>query len=450
MKIQFAITAALLSLSVTPYLKAQKSDSGVSMTLQQCIDYCLKNNFQTKLSAYDYAQAKWDEKKLKSFSLPQISFDGKFENYMKLPVLIIPGEILGEPGMNIPVEFGTQYNVNAGIQVTQLLYKQSFFTSQKMARKASEIAGVTIKKTREAVIAEIARLYWYTVATQKQIKILNMTKENIDKLYSLTELQYDNGLLKASDLKKMEVNSNNLSIQIMNLKNLYSEQINMLKFISGIPDCIELVPGDTLNTSYFEFHEGYNSEGIPELMILEKKQELDLLTIKANKQEYLPSLSAFGSYAFQAQREEFDMFRSGDDKWFEIGVVGINLSIPILNGFERNCKVQHSKIEYDKTRLQAKNARRHYKTEYQIATDLWNNSRNSMETQQENLRLARTLFTQIQDEYLEGISSLNDLVLAQNGLLEAESLYISSLLKLRIAEIDLIKASGNMNLLITK
>jgi outer membrane protein TolC len=450
MKLQFAVTAALLSLNVFPHLEAQRSDSGVSMTLQKCIDYSLINNVQNKLSAYDYKQAKWDEKKLRSYALPHISLDGKFENYMKLPVLIIPGEILGEPGMNIPVEFGTQYNINAAVQVSQLLYNQSYFTSREMARKASEITGLSIEKTREEVSAEVAKLYWYVVTTREQIRILNKTKDNISQLYSLTELQYDNGLIKASDLKKMEVNSNNLSVQVMNLENLYSEQISMLKFISGLPECISLVPSDSLNTSYFQFMHDNTIEDIPELMILEKKQEMDLLAIKANRQEYLPTLTAFGSYAYQAQREEFDMFKSGDDKWFEIGVVGINLSIPILNGFERNCKIQHSKIEYDKTRLQAKNARRHFNTEYQNANYTWTSSRNSMEMQQENLRLARTLYNHTRNEYLEGISSLADLVMAQNSLLEAESLYTSSLLKLRIAEIDLIKASGNMHLLITK
>lgn len=52
-------------------------------------------------------------------------------------------------------------------------------------------------------------------------------------------------------------------------------------------------------------------------------------TLKMTKYQHLPSLSAFGQYAYQTQAEDF---KFQDYKWVSSAAVGLSLSIPIFSG----------------------------------------------------------------------------------------------------------------------
>jgi outer membrane protein TolC len=363
---------------------------------------------------------------------------------MKLPVLIVPGEIFGQPGSSIPVEFGTQYNVTATARLTQLLYSQSYFTTRNIAKKATELAVIQTQSLKEEIAAEVAKLYWYSLATNEQVNILEKNIINMEKLLKISRLQFENGMIKNTDLQKMEVNRNNLLAKIRHMQNLYSNQINILKFVMNLPEKVQLSQTDSMESSYAHLSVTDMHESLPDLRMLSIKSNINRLSIKAVKQEYLPTLSIFGSYAYQSQRDEFDMFSAVDNKWFEIGLIGINLSIPVFDGLEKHSRIQMRKIDLEKTKLEKENAQRHYKNEWLNATIQWENIKKDLDNQKKTLQLAEEVYGQTRFEYLEGISSLTDLVIAQNNLLEAESICLQSLLNLRIAEVDLIKASGNI------
>ncbi|MFX8397141.1 hypothetical protein ABTL72_19265, partial [Acinetobacter baumannii] len=61
-------------------------------------------------------------------ALPTISGSAGFTDYIDIPTSLIPGQIFGQPpGTFIPVQFGTKYNGNAGLQLQQLLFDGQVF-----------------------------------------------------------------------------------------------------------------------------------------------------------------------------------------------------------------------------------------------------------------------------------------------------------------------------------
>ena len=76
--------------------------------------------------------------------LPQIN--GKFDvqDFVKIPTSVIPGEFFGEPaGTYIPVQFGTQWQANAGISASQLLFEPSYIIGVQASRTISELSQRT-------------------------------------------------------------------------------------------------------------------------------------------------------------------------------------------------------------------------------------------------------------------------------------------------------------------
>jgi hypothetical protein len=65
--------------------------------------------------------------------LPQINLSGSLDDNVALPKLVLPGEIIGQPGEQIPVEMGTQYVLDASARLEQVIFSPTFFAGIKNA-----------------------------------------------------------------------------------------------------------------------------------------------------------------------------------------------------------------------------------------------------------------------------------------------------------------------------
>jgi outer membrane protein TolC len=82
-------------------------------TLQQCLDFAVNNSYAAYRANLDIQEAVFQKQEAQSGVLPQINLSGSFDNNVALPKLVLLGEIIGQPGEQIPVEMGTQYVLDA-------------------------------------------------------------------------------------------------------------------------------------------------------------------------------------------------------------------------------------------------------------------------------------------------------------------------------------------------
>ena len=79
------------------------------------------------------------------------------------------------------------------------------------------------------------------------------------------------------------------------------------------------------------------------------------------------------------------------------------------------------------------------------ALNAYNTTTKDFEFQTQNLALANKLYKQKQLEYQNNTSSLNDLINVENTLKSAQTNYLNTIIKLKIAELDLKKTAGQLN-----
>src|SRR3546814_8590027 len=136
MKNKLLITGALLfSLAIA---KAQDTTETFQFNLQECIDYAFEHHYQVRNAEVDVELAESEVKETIGMGLPQVNGNVNFQDYLKLPTQLIPGEFFGgEPGTYIPVQFGTQFRSEEHTSELQSLMRISYavFCLKKKKKK---------------------------------------------------------------------------------------------------------------------------------------------------------------------------------------------------------------------------------------------------------------------------------------------------------------------------
>ena len=423
---------------------ASAQDSIVSLSLSQSCQLGIEKNVNVKNAGLEQQKTRYQLKEAQSKLYPQVEGYSNFSYYYAIPKMILPGEIFGQTGL-IPVEIGTKYDWSSGFKASQLLYSQSYFTSLKLAQQMQTMGELTFQQKKEEVVYQVSQVYYLCQTTNKQIEQLKLTMQNTERLLEIAKLQSGNGVIRKIDYSRVSVNKNNLQTQIDNLDQLYQQQLSLLKYLIGIKVNTIVNLSDSLSFSPVEsFPELPDINSRIELKLLDKQSEVTLLNRKINQQLYLPTLSGFGQYYYQGQRNEFDFLKGGNDKFFKVGFVGLSLNIPVFDGYEKHSKTLQHDIELLQLQNTRKSASEYLTKEFMDAVKQYNNNFNALLRQQENIKVAQETYAISLQGYRQQVVPLSDLLMSDNSLTEARLSYFNALLQLKNAELALKKAKGEL------
>ena len=419
------------------------------LTLKECIKYSLTNNSNIKIANYDVdiSQKKITEQ-LGSY-LPQINASGELDDNLKLTTQLMPAEMMGgTPGTYFPVKFGNKYSMSGGVQLTQKLYDPTSLLMIKTAKINKNISELTQQQTSELTEYNISLVYYQTLVIQMQMNVLKSTLLASEKSLKSIELKYNNGMAKKIDVDKIRVSYNNTKSQLEQAELSYSQSLNTLKYNMGMPvDSTMILADTTINASYDMFIVDtltkFQIDNVFDYQLKKTNISLMQLDKKTKVSAFLPSLSFFGNYNFNAMRQEFTFF-DADKDWYPSSGIGIKLTIPIFDGLQRNSKLAQSelniKIANENLLLTEQSIKvdiSNYKIQYQNALD-------NIEREKENLDLAESVYKNTQLEYQQGAGSTLDLIQSESSYLVAQNNYYNKLLNLYIARIEFEKAKGSL------
>jgi outer membrane protein len=421
---------------------------GQSLSLKQCIGYAFEHNSNIKISQHNERIA---QKKVNSqigTLLPQVDLSCTVTNNLKLSTQLMPGELLGTPGVSVPVTFGSKYDLSAGLQLNQKILDVESWFDLKTANVEKEQSEINLQNTNEETTYNVSLLYYQTLIIQKQIEIYKATLKSSESTLLSTELKYKNGLALKLDVDKIRVSFNNTKSQLDQTELSYKQSLNNLKYQMGMPLDNNIELSDTLLNVDKEI---YNKEALEEYSFdnrIDYKLQKVNLKIQGYKKDkmisqFLPSLSFFADYNFEAMRNAFDFFESEKD-WYKSYSIGLKLSVPIFDGLQKVNNLAESQIEVEKVEENIKLFEQSIRLELSNYEMQYNNAVDNLKNEKENLALAESVFQNTQLEFQQGKSSSYDLVQAESSLRESQNNYFNKLLNLYIARIDLEKSKGTL------
>lgn len=426
---------------------AQTPASKYEFSIQQAVDYARKNNIQVKNALLDLQIQQQTNRDITSAALPSVTASVGVTDYLQIPTSLIPGEVFGQPaGTYIPVQFGTKYNSTANIQLQQLLFDGQVFiglqaraTSLEWRRKYTEV-------TEEVIKTNIYKIYYQLVVSKTQIELLDANINRLNKLEHDTRELYKNGFAEKLDLDKIAVQLSNLQTEKIKALNNIDIGYLGLKTLMGMPVKDSLILTDKISDEKikedFIDDEGFQYGDRKDFQYLQLSKKLNEFNIRRYKLSYYPTVSLTGAYSKNAQRNTFNFFGKGD--WFTTSYIGLNVAIPVFDGFAKDARIKKSKLELQQTENQISNLQLSIDNEVAQAKLNFRSAISTMNFQKKNMELAETVYNQTKKKYEIGSGSNTEITAAQTDLVTAQTNYINALYTAIIAKVDYQKATGKL------
>lgn len=414
--------------------------------MPECLRMGIDKNLTLKSQRNEMRKSKYDISENRAKLLPQINAIANMSDNFEPPVSVTDGSAYGNP---YNVTHTLQYNASAGLQLQMPLYNQTVYTSVALARLMDKANTLSYEKAREDLILQICKLYYLGQNTAEQIELIKGNLARMEELKDITVAFYDNGMAMEVDVKRVNINLENLRVQYDNAKSMLTQQLNMLKYVIDYPadNEIALTPINTENFVSAELT-GLSDDQI-ELQLLRAKTDITEQQRRMIRQGYLPTLSLTGSWMYSAYTDRFsNWFHSGpSNKWYNSYGLGISLRIPIFDGMDKRYKLKKAALDVDNAKLSYENTLKNLQTQYVNATnDLMNNRRN-FKKQKDNYMLAEDVYGVTSERYREGIASMTEVLQDEMRMTEAQNNYVTAHYNYRVTNLTVLKLTGKIETL---
>jgi outer membrane protein TolC len=418
------------------------------LTLQQCVQMAVDKNINVKTSRIDKEKSNYKKEESRAALLPKVNISAGFTDNIALPTTVLPGEFLGKPGTSIPVQMGSQFNTNAALSISQILYNQTAFTALKLTKKSAELSSLSVEKASEEIAFEVAKLYALSQTTAEQFKLISQNIKRTERLRDITKIIVENGVGKQVDLDRVNVNLENLYTQQSNTQLAQEQQLNMIKYMLDVPleqtivltdtAAMPLLANEPILQSDFSDHVN--------IRLLESQKELNVLNKKLINNGYLPTLSLSGQAAYQGLRNDFSTyFKSGEaNKWYPMASVSVNLSIPVFDGFEKRAKARQATMDLKKTEATLESTKENFSMNYKNALNNYMNNKDIVRRQKLNLALAEKVYKETALKYREGLAGMSSLLQDEMSLSSAQGGYLTALYNFKEAELKIMSLNGGI------
>lgn len=424
------------------------TQNSTGFTLQQAIDYSLKNSPNYLNAEYDVQNAVYKRKELLGVGLPQVNGSVDLKDYLEIPTSLLPAQIFGGPaGTFTPVKFGTKYNATAGLSASQLVFSSDYIVGLKAAKELINLSKISVYRTKTELASSVSKAYYNVLVNKERIKLLEANIVRLKKAFDDTKAFNQQGLVELIDVERLEVQYNNLVTEKEKTERLIGLSENLLKFQMGykITDPLILTDSLTVNETDQSTLGGgkLDLSNRPDFQLLQAQQKLYGMDIKRQRLGYIPTLSLYGSYQYNAQRQKFDFFDQ-NQKWYKIALIGGTLNFSLFDGLQRHNRIQQAKMAMLKGENNIKNLELAAELESTMSQISYTNAYASLQTQKRNMELAQHVFDVTQKKYEQGVGSNLEVTTAQTSLKEAQTNYYNSVYDMLVAKIDYQKAIGTL------
>ncbi len=411
-------------------------------TLKELTDRALTHNFDIRNQEQNREGTEAQIDQVKARALPQVSLNGDYKYYIKIPAQVIPLSAFGGPeGEYTTAGFGLPWNLSSNVQITQNLFSPSLAIGLKAAKLGREATELQIHRTKEDVTYNVAASFYNAQTVAQQIRFVEDNLKSLESTIRITDLRYQNQVGQKIDVDRLRLNYSTTENQLMTLRDQYKQLLNLLKFLSGIPQEEVLTIVEDIETIAQETRyatDRLNRSDLHLLNLQETQYELERRNIKAGA---LPTVSLYGigNYGVYAMGGEYSVVKGIPAAW-----AGLQLNWSLFDGFERRSKVAQNKVQRLQLDYQRQALNESIKMEIENSEHKINLQLRNLKSSKEQVGLAEEIHQQAQLSFKEGLTDITTLIQTENSLREAQVSYLTAVVGLRTAELDLKKATGNL------
>jgi outer membrane protein TolC len=321
------------------------------ITLDDAIRLAVASNHDLAAAKLEVARADARVSEAWGTALPRIDLAGRYTRALKKPVFFLPDFENPSSGVVTPIEIGSDHAFDLGVNASQILFNATVFIGVGAAKTYSRGAREQYR-AKEAETVTSARTAFYGVLVAREVRdLVQQTLTNAESNFRNASVLYEQGLVSEFDKLRAEVAVENIRPELYDAENRERLALNALRAVIGVPydqplDVEGSLEYRQVDTSLLANAQAMMLDANPTLASIKYQSMVSDAIVSAEESNYLPTLSAFGTYSAVAQSNDLNLAKLG---FIPSSTIGLSLSLNIFNGLQTAARVEQAGLEYRKS-----------------------------------------------------------------------------------------------------
>ncbi len=415
-------------------------------SLAQTIDYAAKNSVIVKNALLDYQIQEQSNRATTSQALPQITGSLGITDNLQIPVVLVPGNFASPPQQGfIPLKFGTQYNSNGGVTLKQVLFDGQVFVGLQARQASLDFYRKKQEVTEQILRANIEKIYYELLIGKSQVDQIDANINSQQELLHNSTEMFKNGFAEQLDIDKATVQLSNLQSDKVQVEYNIATGYLGLKVLMGMPVNDSLHLTDTLTYDMIRdatLSDDYKYADRRDFQLMQINLKLNEYDIKRYKKMYIPTASFTANYSQNQYVNNFDLAQK--NSWFPSSYVGLNINIPIFDGFYKDANVQQARLRLRQTENNVDSLKNRIDNDVRQSQLQFSAALATLDFQKKNMDLSEKVYQQTRKKYEQGLGSNIEITTALSDQKTAQANYFNALYNAIIARVDYLNAIGKL------
>ncbi|WP_294081936.1 TolC family protein [Proteiniphilum sp. UBA5384] len=313
-----------------------------------------------------------------------------------------------------------------------------------IAKSNQAIAEVRVQEKTEDLIVNVDEAYWRVVSLENKVQLAKEFHNLVSELDRNMQALQAEGLATKADMLKIKVRLNEADVTLTKAENGLNLSRMALNQLCGLPleERIELKDSDLGEVidiqSAVSIEQAWANR--PEIKMLTQAGNIAEANSKIMASRFLPTVALTGGYTATNP----SIFNGVEKKFNGMFTVGVTAAIPLFHFGEKVHTLNAARTQAVIAKLELEEAKE--KIELQVHQNSYriNESLKKQETTQKNVENAKENLYYAKEGFDEGVITSTDLLMAQNAWLAAESEYLDAIIDVKLNNLYLKKAVGNL------
>lgn len=397
-----------------------------SLTLEEAIEAALRHSPQIAQATGAIRNAESSERSAWGSYLPSLSFSSGGSRRSS--------EIFN-PTTNTMTKSDASVGYNAGLSSSIDLFTGGRRgADMDRARADAVTADAGLIQQRFTVALTTKRAFFEVLKADELIRISESRLERAQEALGAAERRAQVGTATQSDVLRAQLEVANARQALLQAQNQKTNGAYALGRLVGVSAAVGARPGEPLAFEPLELdHEALAAEILrqaPAVRTAQASADAAAAGARAARAQYLPTVSASGGYNLSNKELAFG---TSNKSWN----LGLSLSYPIFNRFQREANVGRANVQADVAAVQLADARRAARVDLERVLGALELAQEQIRLTEEAVRVSREDLRLQQERYRLGVSTILDQVTSQANLVQAEVNHINARYDFQTARAEL-------------
>lgn len=408
--------------------------STLSLTMQEAQQYAIRQNRTLQNASLAIKEARAQRWQTIAAMLPTVDASGTYTDYLGYSATM---SMMGNE-VKITMPNVAAFNLSASVGVNG-----QGVIGVLLNNIAIDMQDISREKTEDELRANVTQSYMSVLVLEDIVQLMDSSLKNVHKLASQTQAMADAGAVEQTqaDQLKVRVNQlqNNLNANRRNLQIAYDALSVLLNIDANTQLRLtntldQILNADEILASILSPFQINNNR---DYQLLRKNVELAHKNVDMAAWAFGPTLSLAYQYTYQYY------FQEGGMRMTPPNLLQVTLRVPIFSSGKRTAGVIEKKLALQEAQNTLDETTDNLGIQYRNLRYTLANAYETYMTEKENIDVTQRVFAQTTNKYNWGAASSLELTNASNDLITAQSSYVSAVLNLVNAQVELDKFLNN-------